>query len=381
VASLRYTYRLRPSATAERVLLAEWGRCRWLWNECVHQQRTGKRPNLTKLGVLLTQARAQLPWLREGSQDAQGQLVHKYAQSLNASFRVPGCRRPGPIRSKGSLPRLAYKNGYSLRNDRLCLNKCPPIPVVWHRPLPGPPKTLAVYRDSLGHWYASFIVRIEEDALDAVGHGVGIDWGVRVTATASDPAYDLPYAGHAKRAAGELAKYQRRMARRAPGPGRAGSKGYRQAKLQTARLHKKVARQRQHDARQWARRVVADHDLIAVEDFRPKFLTRSRMARKASDAGIGIAKSTLVEYGKRAGRKVVLVPPAYTTMTCSECGTRTKERLGLAERIFACSDCGLIADRDRNAARAILAQAERILAGADDVRHAVDPLAGLPCAV
>jgi putative transposase len=101
----------------------------------------------------------------------------------------------------------------------------------------------------------------------------------------------------------------------------------------------------------------------------PKFLAKSTMARKAADAAIGAAKRELTERGMRAGRKVVLVPPAYTTMTCSECGTRTKERLGLGERTFRCLDCGYTADRDRNAARNILATAERGRAGADDVRH------------
>jgi len=40
---VRYTYRLRPGARAERALMAEWHRCRWLWNEAVHQQKSGRR--------------------------------------------------------------------------------------------------------------------------------------------------------------------------------------------------------------------------------------------------------------------------------------------------------------------------------------------------
>jgi hypothetical protein len=40
---VRYTYRLRPCARAERALLDEWHRCRFLWNEAVHQQKSGNR--------------------------------------------------------------------------------------------------------------------------------------------------------------------------------------------------------------------------------------------------------------------------------------------------------------------------------------------------
>jgi putative transposase len=126
-------------------------------------------------------------------------------------------------------------------------------------------------------------------------------------------------------------------------------------------------------SRVWAKRVVAAHQTIAVEDFRPRFLARSRLARTAADAAIAAAKRELIERGTRAGRKVVLVPPAYTTMTCSECLAKAKQRLGLAERVFRCEHCGYTADRDRNAARTILATVDPDRVGVDDVRHCLPP--------
>jgi putative transposase len=109
--------------------------------------------------------------------------------------------------------------------------------------------------------------------------------------------------------------------------------------------------------------------VLAVEDFKPKFLAKSRMARKSADGAIGATKATLIEYAQRAGRKVVLVPPAYTTMTCSGCGARAKSRLLLSQRVFVCESCGTTCDRDRNAARVILDRAGLNPAGAEAVRH------------
>ena len=377
--TVRYTYRLRPGAVAERALLAEWGRCRWLWNEAVHQQKTGRKPTLCKLSKMLTAARAQFGWLRDGSQVAQQQTLRTYAAALDHSFKVKGRRKPTVKRRKTALPSLEYTvRGFASRAGRLRLPKGVTVPVVWSRPLPSEPSSVRVYRDSLGHWYASFVVTRETGpAPDAAG-SIGIDWGVTTTATTTDPAYDLPYGGHRKRCAAELAKAQRKMARRRRQRGQAQSGGYRRAKRDAAKLHKKAQRQNTHAARVWARRVVDNHQTIAVEDFRPLFLAKSTMARKAADAAVGAAKRELVERGKRADRKVVLVPPAYTTMTCAECGTRAKERLTLAERNFACTACGCVAGRDVNAARVILAMAERGHPGADDVRHAsrLLPVAG-----
>ncbi len=378
---MRYNYRLRPGATAVDALLAEWGRCRWLWNEAVHQQKTGQKPTFVKLCKMLTEARVRDAWLRNGSREAQQQVLRTYSLALNASFKVKGRGRPVLKKRSKTLPSLNYTTrGFSLKNGRLCLPGKVTIPVVWSRDLPSEPTSVRVYQDSIGHWYASFVVRREWVDAPEASAGIGIDWGLSTTATTTDPAYDLPHLGYRKRCAAELAKAQRKMARRRPQRGHASSKGYKRAKQQAAKLHKKAARQNQHGSRQWAKAVVDNHQVIAVEDFKPKFLAKTTMARKAADAAIGAAKRELVERGVRAGRKVVLVPPAYTTMTCSGCFARAKRRIELHERTFVCTSCGLILGRDLNAARVILATVERDRAGVDGVRHAITSSGSGSCA-
>ena len=381
IETVRYTYRLRPGVQAERALLAEWGRCRFLWNEAVHQQKSGRRPTLCGLSKLLTEARDRFAWLREGSQVAQQQMLRNYSQSLNHSFKVKGRGRPKLKARKRAFPSLDYTTrGFSIRDGRLRLPSGVSVPVVWSRDLPSDPSSVRVYQDSLGHWFASFVVRRDVEAAAEVEGSIGIDWGVPATATTTDPIYDLPYLGHRKRCAAELAKAQRKMSRRyRRGP--TTSNGYKHAKREAAKLHQKAANQNKHAGRVWAKAVVDNHQLIAVEDFKPVFLTKSTMARKSADAAIGAAKRELVERGTRAGRTVVMVPPAYTTMTCSECGVRAKQRLGLGERTFKCEHCGFSAGRDMNAARVILATGERIRAGVDDVRHLLPPLGDVVGAV
>lgn len=375
---VRYTYRLRPGAAASRTLEAEWHRCRFLWNEAVHQQRTGRKPTRAKLGKLLTDARKANEWLRDGWQNTQACMLNGYALALDLSFKVKRRGRPAFKARKKTLPSLDFtRNGFAIVDGRLRLPKGTTIPVVWSRDLPSEPSSVRVYQDSLGHWYASFVVRRNVEPLPAATGGIGIDWGVTTTATTSSPDHDLPFGGHRQRCAAELARLQRRMSRRRRPRGQAPSTGYRQARQAVAKLHKRAVRQNTHTARVWAARVVADHQLIAVEDFRPRFLARSTMARKAADAAIGAAKRELIERAVRAGRQVVIVKPAHTTMTCSVCFARTKQRLGLAERTFRCDCCGHRDGRDRNAARVILAVAERGHDSVDDVRHDVTCPSGL----
>ncbi|MER6605896.1 transposase [Streptomyces sp. NPDC000927] len=381
---VRYTYRLRVSVTAHAALESEWARCRWVWNECVakskaihqHNKATGRKVTCgpAQLDKMLTEARQKLPWLREGSSVPQQQIIRDFAKSRakaqkDIKERIPQWRRAGMPRNKKkheALPTLNYTTrGFRLKSNRLHLAGGIVLTVVWSRDLSSVPSSVRVYQDSLGHWYASFVVAAEVQPLPATGKAIGIDWGVKEIATTTSDTHDLPHPQHGKTAAQKLARYQRMMARRQPKRGQAASKGYREAKRQVAKLHKKVARQRQDTGRKWAKAVVCDHDVIAVEDFKPKFLAKSTMARKAADAAIGATKAALLEMGYKHGRDVRLVHPAHTTMDCGRCGARAKHRLPLSERTYTCTACGVSSPRDKNSARVMLVRAGLIPAGAE----------------
>lgn len=323
------------SSTSRTALLAEWDRCRWIWNECVAKSRqihTHNRAHpddrLTcgpaQLDKMLTDARARLPWLGDGASVPQQQIIRDFAKSRSKALkdierRLPMRQRAGMPRVKKkreALPTLNYTTrGFRLKDGRLHLAGGIVLAVVWSRELPAVPSSVRVYRDAVGHWYASFVVDTEVQPLPLTGAVIGVDWGVKETATTTSDAHDLPHAQHGKTAAQKLARYQRMMARRKPARGQAASRGYRQARARAAKLHKKIARQRQDAARKWAKRVVTDHDTIAVEDFRPKFLAKTTMARKAADAAVGATKTALIEMGRKHGRDIRLVHPAHTTWT------------------------------------------------------------------
>ncbi|MFJ7626841.1 RNA-guided endonuclease InsQ/TnpB family protein [Streptomyces sp. NPDC097595] len=383
----RFTYRLRVSSSAQAGLEAEWARCRWVWNECVAMSRKVHAANRNavektscgpaQLDRLLTEARQSMVWLREGASVSQQQTIRDFAKSRTKAVKditakVPVRRRAGMPRIKrkrDARPTLNYtQRGFRLKDGRLHLAGGIVLTVVWSRELPSAPSSVRVYRDRLGHWYASFVVTTETQPLPATGRVLGVDWGVKETATTTSDAHDLPHPGHGKSAARKLGRYQRMMARRRPAKGKAASKGYRYARRQAAKLHKKVVRQRQDTARKWAKAVVRDHDAIAVEDFRPKFLAKTTMARKAADAAIGATKTALIEMGRKHGRDIRLVHPAHTTMDCARCGARTKHALPLSERTYTCTACGIVSPRDKNSARVMLVRAGLNPAGADRVR-------------
>lgn len=376
------------SSTAGGALLAEWDRCRWIWNECVakskavHQRSKATGEKLTcgpaELDRMLTQARRSTPWLAEGTSVPQQQVIRDFSTARAKALKDVKDRLP--VRRRAGMPRWKSKRdarlslnytrrGFRLKGGRLHLAGDIVLTVVWSRHLPAEPSSVRVYQDTLGHWYASFVVPARREPLPATGRVLGVDWGVKEIATTTSDAHDLPHPGHGRKAAQRIARYQRMMARRRR-KGQAQSKGYRTAKVRAAKLHKKITRQREDTARKWAKRVVRDHDVVAVEDFRPKFLARTTMARKSADAAIGATKKALVEMARKHGRIVHLVHPAHTTMECASCGARTKHALPLSERTYACTVCGAVSPRDKNSARVMLVRAGLNPDGAEGVSPA-----------
>ncbi|MDQ0597312.1 putative transposase [Streptomyces canus] len=356
----RYTYRLRMSSTARAALMAEWDRCRWIWNECVARSKKahteGEKVGPAGLDKMLTKARAVTPWLAEGSSVPQQQLIRDFGKSRAKAVkdikeRLPMHQRAGMPRYKKkheSPPTLNYtRRGFRIKDGKLHVAGGVALTVVWSRQLPAAPSSVRVYQDTLGHWYCSFVVPVQAEPPPETGRVIGVDWGVRETATTTSTSHDLSHPEHGRKTQEKPARYDRMMARRRPKQGQAASKGYREAGRLRAKLHKKVARQRQDTGRKWAKKTVTDHDTLAVEDFKPKFLAKTTMARKAADAAIGATEQALIEMGRKHARRVHLVHPAYTTMDCAQCGARAKHVLPLGERTYTCTACGAVSPRDK----------------------------------
>ena len=155
-----------------------------------------------------------------------------------------------------------------------------------------------------------------------------------------------------------LAKAQRRM-----------SKVERKASERTARrqvvarVHERIAWRRGDFAHQHSRRIVNQFDLIAVEDLAVnQMVHRHCLAKSIHDAAWSQFARLLSHKAVWAGRSFMAVNPAYTSQDCSGCGHR--QVLSLSDRTYTCPCCGLVLDRDLNAARNILALGRQCLASA-----------------
>ncbi|MGH9128637.1 MAG: RNA-guided endonuclease InsQ/TnpB family protein [Acidimicrobiales bacterium] len=119
----------------------------------------------------------------------------------------------------------------------------------------------------------------------------------------------------------------------------------------------RVANQRADFHHKAARGLVASYDRIGVEDLAVKNMSAKGTGRHKAGLNRSIADAgwrqfrALAWQATKAGKTLVVLPARDTTQRCSSCGTIAKPRIELSERVYRCRACGLVADRDRNAAR------------------------------
>ncbi|HEY4389376.1 MAG TPA: transposase [Ktedonobacteraceae bacterium] len=179
---------------------------------------------------------------------------------------------------------------------------------------------------------------------------VGIDVGLKAYYTDSN-GNTVNNPRHYRKAEARLQRLQRRLSRK-----KKGSKNRLAARKQVARAHLKVQRQREDFARKEANALVTSHDLIAYEDLKIANMVRNHhLSTSMSDAGWGHFLAWVNYYTALHAIPAIKVAPHYTSQNCSECGTLVKKSLSV--RTHICPNCGLIMDRDHNAAKNILTKA------------------------
>jgi IS605 OrfB family transposase len=185
------------------------------------------------------------------------------------------------------------------------------------------------------------------------GKATGIDLGLKEFLTDAE-GNTVANPRYLRKAEKKLKRLHRRLSRT-----QKKSENRKRARKKLAKGYLKVSRQREDFARKTANALVTSHDLIAYEKLRIANLIKNRkLAKSISDASWGRFILWLNYYGAIHDIPVIGVEPAYTTQDCSACGARVKKALSI--RTHICRSCGVVLDRDHNAARNIFAKSRTV---------------------
>jgi putative transposase len=353
---LSYKYRLKPSTEQVAVLQEQLRLCRWAYDTLLEhsfsERRAGRgTPTHKALTYLLPAMKARTPELNA----VFSQVLQNVAKRVRSGFESYWNRKRAGLRAH--LPRfrgedrydsLTYPQfGFRVKDGRLRLSKIGDMRVVQHRPIEGQVKILTVTRSRAGKWYAIFTCEVEAKPIRKRLPAVGVDFGLNGLVALSDgTVIEAPqsYRGAEER----LGRAQRCLSRK-----RRGSRNREKARLRVASACEKVANQRRDYAYKTARSIANRYVRVYVEDLKiANMVQNRRLSKSIGDAGWGMLRNALTYMAERSEGVMAFVSPRNTSQLCSGCGALVPKPL--SERTHRCPVCGLVLDRDVNAARNIL---------------------------
>jgi putative transposase len=357
-----YRYCLYPTKEQQGALgEILWVAC-WLYNRALAYRH--KRWNESRYSVsYYEQAGMWKNWRNEEPADNPLRLLNMSAgqqvlRRLDSNYKqfLQGARGFPRFKKASRFNSVHYKpgDGAQVKANRVYVQNVGLVKVRWHRELPdGKLKHIVMLRKPSG-WYVLLQMELPEQPVEkSVNPPVGVDMGITHALALSDGVtIDSPKSLQASLQ--KLRVLQRSLSRK-----QKGGKNRHKVIQKVARLHEHIANQRSDWWHKTTRQLVDTYGAIVLEDLSLKcMLQNGHLSRAAHDVGLGMFRRLLTYKAINAGCELVFVNPRNTSQACSGCGSIVLKDLNV--RVHHCPDCGLVLDRDVNAARNILALGHRV---------------------
>ena len=354
--NLTYKYRLRPTQKQRYILDDLLFQMQTVYNDALNERRVKWRHSRKSVSYLeqwrrMRDERHQYP-------DEMGLLnatsIQQMLRRVDKAYKAFYQGQRGLPRFKGRhrFKSLAYRygDGAQVKGDRLYIQHVGDIKIRLHRPIPenGKIKQVVIKRTN-NHWDVALMLELPDPKpVFHAGPAVGIDVGLKSLLALSDGMLiDNPR--WLRKSLRDLRIAQRRLSRRKKFGG-----GWYKAKKQVAKLQNHIANQRRDFWHKLTANLAQKYSFIAIENLHLAFMTRNgNLSLSAHDAALGMFRHMLAYKVEKTGTRFVVVNPSNTSQMCSRCGAIVAKSLNV--RTHNCPDCGLVRDRDVNAALNILA--------------------------
>ncbi len=355
--------RILPNAKQEEALAKAFGCARWLWNNSLAEtqrvyQETGKGLGQFALNKRLPELKKEFEWLAE----THSQVLQ--AVSLNMSrafvnFFERRAKYPN-FKSKHGKQSIQYPQGVKIVDGcKIFLPKMGHVKAVVHREIVGTIKTVTVSRNQAGRYFASVLTEtgIAAPVASFDGKMIGIDVGLTHLAVTSEGSkFDNPR--HLATAAKNLKRKQQKLSHKVK-----GSNTRNKARILVAKAHEHTANARKDWLHKLSRKLVDENQVIAVEDLHVKGMMKNHcLAKSISDVGWGMFTNFLEYKAVRAGKGFIKVNRFFPSSKSCSCCMHVQASMPLNIRSWRCDKCGVLHDRDINAAQNIRLEAQRMIA-------------------
>jgi len=368
-----YKYRFYPTTEQKSILAQTFGCCRFVYNWGLSIRKTayfesGKSLYYNDLAAMLPALKEQYPWLRDASSVPLQQALRHLDRAF-VNFFEGRASYPTFKKKRREQSATYASNAFTWDGQALTLAKMDaPLEIVWHRPLPKgcKPSSVTITKDSANRYFVSILVAEEIKPLPVVNKMVGLDLGIKsmVALSTGERVGNPTYAARDQK---KLAKAQRRLAKK-----KKGSKNRAKARLKVAKIHARIVDRRRDYQHKLSARIVHENQVMCVESLAVKNMVKNHCLAKAiSDVGWGELVRQLDYKARWYGRTLVKIDRWYpSSKTCHAC-KHVLDSLSLDIREWVCPACGVVHDRDTNAAKNILAEGLSVAACGGNVRPVV----------
>lgn len=339
--------------------------CRILYNLALDQRISIYRQFGKSISYFTQQT--QLPELKKEFTEFKAvgsQVLQDVLQRLNRAFdaffrRLKSKEKAGFPRFKGRDRYDSFtlkQAGWKLEGRYLYIAGVGRFKLFLSRPTEGDIKTVTIRRTSSSKWFVCFSCDNVpcKEMPEAIAE-VGIDVGIKVFLTDST-GHSIANPKFFRQSEKVLRRRQRSLARK-----RRGSQRRVKARILVANIHEKITNQRKDFLHKTANFYIKSYKTICVEALNIKGMVKNRcLSKSIADTSWGIFFEYLSYKAAYAGREIIKVNPRNTSQNCSRCGEKVPKKLSV--RTHACPFCGLVMDRDQNAAINIEVLGQRIQA-------------------
>ena len=223
-----------------------------------------------------------------------------------------------------------------------------------HRKLGGKVVNFTITKEN-NNWYISFQCEVELPEPEIKAGVIGLDFGVIDFVTDSN-GNRIPTRKFYRSLESKLKKMQRALSKKTK-----DSNNYKCLKYKIAKLHAYIANCRKDANHKLSTKLVKENQLICIEDLQISKMSRNhKLAKSLIDEGWHQFITFLQYKLNWYGGKLVKVDRFFpSSKTCNCCKHRIN-KLNLSQRIWTCPNCGMVLDRDINAAKNILDKGKQL---------------------